>query len=217
MKNHGPIEFCNSRFFQAAKPTKSVSEKENKQQRFVTDEKTLIDGCLKGHESYRFELYKRFAGKMMVVCRRYGGNKQEAEDFLQDAFIKIFEKLDTFNHAGSLEGWIRRIVVHTSLNKLRTRKLYSDISDDLPIPDSNASDALNDMSEKELLVLIQALPAGYRMVFNLYAIDGYDHAEIAEALGINEGTSRSQLSKARMSLRESLTGKKKTNEHAYQA
>jgi RNA polymerase sigma factor (sigma-70 family) len=183
----------------------------------VTDEKSLIEGCLKGHESYHFEMYKRYAGKMMVVSKRYAGSKQEAEDFLQEAFIKVFEKLHTFNHAGSLEGWIRRVVVHTSLNKLRTRKLYADVPDEAPIPDVNAPDALNEMSEKELMNMIQALPAGYRMVFNMYAIDGYDHAEIAAALGISEGTSRSQLAKARMSLRNEILKQKKTSEHAYQA
>ncbi len=154
---------------------------------------------------------------MMVVCKRYAGSKQEAEDFLQEAFIRIFEKLNTFNHMGSLEGWIRRVVVHTALNKLRTRKIYADIPDEAPVPDVNAPDALNEMSAQELLKLVQALPTGYRMVFNMYAIDGYDHAEIAEALGISEGTSRSQLAKARMSLKASILNQKKVTEHAYQA
>lgn len=183
----------------------------------MTDEKSLIDGCLKGHGSYQFELYKRYSGKMMAVCRRYAGNKQEAEDFLQESFIKIFEKLHTFNHAGSLEGWVRRIVMHTSLNKLRSRKLYADIPDEAPIPDVNAPDAINEMSEQELLKLVQALPPGYRMVFNMFAIDGYDHAEIAVALEISEGTSRSQLAKARKSLRDAVLNQKKVTEHAYQA
>jgi RNA polymerase sigma factor (sigma-70 family) len=183
----------------------------------VTDEKSLIQGCLKGYESYHFELYKRYAGKMMVVCKRYAGNKQEAEDFLQEAFIRIFEKLNTFNHKGSLEGWVRRVVVHTALNKLRTRKVYADIDDDAPFADANAPDALNEMTIQELLKLVQELPTGYRMVFNMYAIDGYDHAEIAELLGISEGTSRSQLAKARMSLKASILKQKKVNEHANQA
>lgn len=183
----------------------------------MTDERSLIEGCLKGHESYHFELYKRYAGKMLVVCKRYAGNKQEAEDFLQEAFIKVFEKLKTFNHTGSLEGWVRRVVVHTSLNKLRSRKLYADIPDEAPIEDANAPDALNEMSEKELLLLINALPQGYRTVFNMYAIDGYDHAEIAEMLGINEGTSRSQLAKARGWLKDAIAKQKKVREDAYQA
>jgi RNA polymerase sigma factor (sigma-70 family) len=202
---------------QAANPFFDVSIPQKPPLSFVTDEKSLIEGCLKGHESYHFELYKRYAGKMMVVCKRYAGNKQEAEDFLQEAFIRIFDKLHTFSHNGSLEGWIRRVVTHTALNKLRTRKLYSDIDDDAPFADTDAPDALNNLGEKDLLNLIQQLPTGYRMVFNMYAIDGYDHGEIATALGITEGTSRSQLAKARMSLKEAILKQQKIKEHAYQA
>lgn len=184
----------------------------------LTDEKSLIEGCLKGYESYQFELYKRYAGKMMVVCKRYAGSKQEAEDFLQEAFIRIYDKLHTYQFSGSLEGWIRRVVVHTALNKIRSRKRYDDLSEDLPIVDDNAVDAVADLGEKDLMLMIAALPDGYRTVFNMYAIDGYDHAEIAEALGISEGTSRSQLAKARASLRLALEQqKKKLTERAYQA
>jgi RNA polymerase sigma factor (sigma-70 family) len=184
----------------------------------LTDEKSLIEGCLKGYESYQFELYKRYAGKMMVVCKRYAGSKQEAEDFLQEAFIRIYDKLNTYQFSGSLEGWIRRVVVHTALNKIRSRKRYDDLSEDLPIVDDNAVDAVSDLGEKDLMLMIAALPDGYRTVFNMYAIDGYDHAEIADALGISEGTSRSQLAKARASLRLALEQqKKKLTERAYQA
>lgn len=184
----------------------------------VTDEKSLVEGCLKGHESYYYELYKRYAGKMLVVCKRYAGSKEEAEDFLQESFIKVFDKLNTFSHSGSLEGWIRRIVVHTALNKLRSRKYYNDLNDELPVADVSAPDGLSALGEKDLLHLIEQLPVGYKTVFNMFAIDGFDHAEIAAALGISEGTSRSQLAKARMSLRDAVSEqKKKVSENVYQA
>ncbi len=183
----------------------------------LTDEKTLIAGCIKGHESYRYELYKRFSGKMYVVCKRYAGSKEDAQDYLQDGFIRVFDKIGTFQHNGSLEGWIRRVIVHTCLNHLRSRKLYLDVPENAPIKDVNAPDALNEMSEQELLLLINKLPAGYRTVFNMYAIDGYDHAEIADALGINEGTSRSQLAKARIWLKNALDKNTIKESHVNQA
>jgi len=155
---------------------------------------------------------------MMVVCKRYAGSKQEAEDFLQEAFVKVFEKLHTFSHSGSLEGWVRRVVMHTALNKLRSRKVYADIPEEAPYADDNTPDALHELGEKDLLALIEALPIGYRTVFNMYAIDGYDHAEIAATLGITEGTSRSQLAKARMALKTQIINQqKKKTEHVYQA
>jgi RNA polymerase sigma-70 factor (ECF subfamily) len=154
---------------------------------------------------------------MMSVCRRYAGNKEEAEDFLQEGFIRVFDKLNTYSGNGSLEGWIRRVIVHTALNKLRSRKVYSDIPDEAPYTDESIPDAISDMSERDLLSMIAALPEGYRTVFNMFAIDGYDHAEIASTLGISEGTSRSQLAKARMALKAQLINKKKVDEHAYPA
>lgn len=154
---------------------------------------------------------------MLSVCNRYAGSREDAEDYLQEAFIKVFDKLDTFQFNGSLEGWIRRVVVHTCLNHLRSRKLYLDISEEAPIPDHKTPNAMADLGEQDLMKLIQALPSGYRTVFNMYAIDGYDHAEIAETLGINEGTSRSQLAKARMWLKNALEKKNTILNHAHQA
>lgn len=154
---------------------------------------------------------------MMIVCKRYAGSKQEAEDFLQEAFIRIYDKLHTYQHSGSLEGWIRRVVVHTALNKLRSRKFYDDIPEDLPVQDHSHVDVMSELGERDLLKMISDLPSGYRTVFNMYAIDGYDHAEIAETLGISEGTSRSQLAKARATLKNALEKQKKTFDRAYQA
>jgi RNA polymerase sigma factor (sigma-70 family) len=183
----------------------------------LTDEKTLIEGCNKGLESYRYELYKRFSGKMFVVCKRYAGNKEDAQDYLQDGFIRVFQKLNTFQHNGSLEGWIRRVIVHTCLNHLRSRKIMLDLPENTPLHDVNAPNALNDMSEQELLKMISQMPPGYRTIFNLYAIDGFDHAEIAKELSINEGTSRSQLAKARMYLKNTIEKSKIKDTHVNQA
>lgn len=154
---------------------------------------------------------------MLPVCKRYAGSKEDAEDYLQEAFIKIFEKLNLYRFQGSFEGWIRTTVVHVCLNKLRSRKLYADINEESPITDSSAPNGFQNLSEQELLKLIAGLPTGYRTVFNLYAIDGYDHAEIAAMLEITEGTSRSQLAKARMVLRSALTEKKTIYSHADKA
>lgn len=153
---------------------------------------------------------------MLSVCKRYAGNKEEAEDFLQEGFIRIFDKLHTYTGSGSLEGWIRRVIVHTALNKLRSRKIYAILPEHVSLTDETIPDAVSDLGEQDLLKMIAQLPAGYRTVFNMFAIDGYDHAEIADALGISEGTSRSQLAKARMALKAQLDNKKK-DEHAYPA
>ncbi|MFN0033314.1 MAG: RNA polymerase sigma factor [Flavobacteriales bacterium] len=183
----------------------------------LTDERLLVDGCVKGYESYRYELYQRHAPKMFVVCKRYAGSREDAEDYMQEGFVRVFEKLHTYSFSGSLEGWIRKVITRACLNHLRSRRLYADITEYAPIADVNAPDALNEMSEQELIKLISTLPQGYRTVFNMYAIDGYDHAEIAEALGINEGTSRSQLAKARMWLKHSIEKNLIPESHAHQA
>jgi RNA polymerase sigma factor (sigma-70 family) len=154
---------------------------------------------------------------MLPVCKRYAGSREDAEDYLQEAFIKVFEKLQLYRFEGSLEGWIRKTVVHICLNKLRSRKLYSDLSDDFPVMDTSVPDGIQNLSEQDLLAHIAALPVGYRTVFNLFAIDGYDHAEIAEMLEISESTSRSQLTKARMVLRKALTERKTNYSHADKA
>jgi RNA polymerase sigma factor (sigma-70 family) len=154
---------------------------------------------------------------MLPVCKRYAGSREDAQDYLQEAFIKVFEKLHLYRFEGSLEGWIRTTVVHICLNKLRSRKLYSDLSDDFPVMDTSMPDGIQNMSEQDLLAQIAALPVGYRTVFNLFAIDGYDHAEIAEMLEISESTSRSQLTKARMVLRKALTEKKTDYSHVDKA
>lgn len=161
-------------------------------------ERELIQGCMREDRLCQQEVFQRYAGKMFTVCLRYARHKMEAEDLLQDAFIKIFDNIKQFEFKGSFEGWIRRIVVNTAL-KNYSRKSFANEQIGLEnLPDPALEPSIYDhLSEEELLGLIASLPDGYRVVFNLYAIEGYSHKEIAESLNIQESTSRSQLVKAR--------------------
>jgi RNA polymerase sigma factor (sigma-70 family) len=168
-------------------------------------EKHLIEGCLKMNARSQRELYQRFNGKMMAVCRRFAGDLAEAEDMLQEAFIRIFSNIDQYRFEGSLEGWIRRIVIHSALEVLRKRLIrFTDIGEEAETLSSPDTDAFAALSASELMRLICDLPDGYRVVFNLYVIEGYDHNEIATLLGISTATSRSQLLKARRALQEQI-------------
>ncbi|HWY33146.1 MAG TPA: RNA polymerase sigma factor, partial [Nitrosopumilaceae archaeon] len=136
---------------------------------------------------------------MLAVCLRYCKNREEAEDILQEGFIKVFKNITKFQYQGSFEGWIRRIMVNTALEELRkkrNRMITDDIDEMYSQPKSDMS-IEGSINAKDLIGLIQTLPAGYQLVFNLYVIEGYSHKEIAEMLDINEGTSKSQLSKAK--------------------
>jgi RNA polymerase sigma factor (sigma-70 family) len=172
-------------------------------------ERELIEGCLKKSAKSQRRLFDQYAGKMMTVCRRYACDQAEAEDMLQESFIKVFTNIGQFRFQGSLEGWIRRIVVHTALRTLQKKKIrFTEIDEDLDNTRSVNADGLAGLSEEELLKLIGSLPDGYRLVFNLYVLEGYDHNEIAGMLEISPTTSRSQLSKARKLLQtqvENLT------------
>lgn len=169
------------------------------------NEDELVAGCRKQDRKAQQQLYSAFSGKMYSICCRYVRNKAEAEDILVTAFTKIFDKIDQFKHEGSFEGWIRRIVVNEALTWLRrNRTMY--VETDLEKADYEPDyESLSDHLEAEdLLRMIQQLPAGYQLVFNLYAIDGYSHKEIAEQLNISENTSKSQLSRARTYLQKLL-------------
>lgn len=171
----------------------------------MTDEE-LVTGCIEKNPSAQKLLFERFSRKMMGVCLRYAGRAEEAEDMLQNGFIRVFEKIETFRGSGSLEGWIRRIVVNESLTYLRKNKsmrLNIDI-DDAKYAIPGSSHVSENINEKDLLKMIQQLPIGFRTVFNMYAIEGYSHKEIAELLEISEGTSKSQYSRARMHLQNMI-------------
>ena len=161
-------------------------------------EKELIRGCIRENRKCQQEVFRRYAGKMLAVCQRYARHRMEAEDILQDAFIKVFDNVSKFQHRGSFEGWIRRIVVNTALKhygkkSFRNEQLGIEKYPDLPMEPAIYAH----LEEEVLLKLIAKLPEGYRIVFNLYAIEGYSHKEIAKMMGIQESTSRSQLVKAR--------------------
>lgn len=170
-------------------------------------EDELIRGCLRDDNSCQKEIFHRFAGRMLGVCNRYARNSADAEDILQDAFIKVFDKIYQFKFEGSFEGWIRRIVVNTALKKYSLRRYEKEVVG-YEINDRNESSmepsAYAHLTEKELLDLINGLPDGYRLIFNLYVIEGYQHDEIADMLGIQSGTSRSQLVKARNMLQKQI-------------
>lgn len=179
----------------------------------ITD---LIKRCNANERKAQEMLYKQYASKMLGVCMRYATDKMEAEDMLQNGFIKVFQKLADYRGDGSFEGWIRRIMVHSSIEYYRKHhKMMQlvDIDDIGNEPSVNPLAAAN-LETRDLLALIQQLSPGYRMVFNLYAIEGYSHKEIAEITGTTEGGSKSQLSRARAILKEQITkmeGKKYEN------
>ena len=162
----------------------------------------LLHRCRLREPAAQRALYGRYAARMLGVARRYTTSVAEAEDILQDAFVKVFTYLGEFRADGSLEGWIRRIVVTTALNHWQSgknRRQHSPL-DELPDPPDIAADALEQLSVAEVLKLMEQLPDGCRLVLTLYAIDGYTHGEIAELLHIQESTSKAQLSKARKQL-----------------
>jgi len=170
----------------------------------------LVEGCIQGKRKACALLYKRYAAKMLGVCLRYGRNLAEAEDVLQEGFIKVFTSLGKFRQEGSLEGWIRRIMVNTAVDhynkQAREEFLISleDMKEAYPsgeMGEENDNLPVEDLTEDDLLKMVQDLPDGYRLVFNMYAIEGYSHQEIAEKLNISVNTSKTQLFKARRTLR----------------
>lgn len=170
------------------------------------DDLTLVTECAKGNSKAQRALFDKFAPKMLAVCQRYLRNSQEAEDVLQDGFVKIFQKIVDFKMDGSLEGWVRRIMVNTALDSIRkNKKLLDDVQiDDVQYKVSFTDHQFDGMDLAQLLKMIDDMPDGYRVVFNMFAIEGYSHKEIADTLGVTENTSKSQYSRARAFLRTQL-------------
>ena len=149
------------------------------------------------------ELYNRFASKMYGVCLRYASNSEEAEDILQEGFIKIFNKINSYRGEGSFEGWIRRIFVNTAIEHFRKKTYLQPITEtEENTVEGKYLSVLDNLAEKDIVQLIQQLSPGYRTVFNMYVVEGYTHKQIAELLGISEGTSKSQLSRAKLILQD---------------
>jgi RNA polymerase sigma-70 factor (ECF subfamily) len=180
------------------------------------DDVTLIKECSRGNAKAQRALFDKFAPKMLAVCMRYLKNIDEAEDALQDGFVKVFQKIPEFKMEGSLEGWIRRIMVNNSLDAIRRNKkqLLEDDVDSVQHKVSFTDFQFDDMDLQYLMKIIQSLPDGYRVVFNMFAIEGYSHKEIAETLGVSENTSKSQYSRARALLREKLEQIKNVRERS---
>lgn len=173
----------------------------------ITDEQEIIAGCINKEPWAQKTLYELHAPAMMSVCVRYVSNKETARDLLQDGFIKLFTKIDTFSGEGSFAGWVRRIFVTTALEFLRKTdalKQSTNIDEISNYIERVDESVLDKISADDLLICVSELPNGYRTVFNLYAIEGYTHAEIAEILNINENTSRSQFMRARKILQKNV-------------
>jgi len=171
-------------------------------------ERELVKGCLEGERRCQEALYARYARRMYAVCLRYSRHELEAQDLMQEGFIRVFEKLRDFRMEGSLEGWVRRIMVHTAINQYRRKSFHQERFGLERLPeDAVEADALGRLGEAELMAMVAALPDGYRMVFNLFAIEGYDHAEIAELLGCGESTSRTHVANARRLLQLKINAK----------
>ncbi len=165
----------------------------------------LLEGCRRAERRTQELLYKVLASRMLSVCMRYAKDRFEAEDILQVGFVKVFQKVGEFRGDGSFEGWIRRIMVNTAIESYRKNQRMMNVVDIDEVFDApQVTFDMNGLEVKDLMNLIQSLSAGYKLVFNLYAIEGYSHKEIAEQLGITEGASKSQLSRARAILKEKI-------------
>ena len=168
------------------------------------EEQQLINECKKGNRLAQKELYDKYSRKMMGVCLRYINEKETARDILQDGFVKVFTSLDSFSGIGSFEGWLRRIFVNCALEFLRKSDVLREATDwdNITDPLPSESSVISELSASDLMKLVQELPTGFRMVFNLFAIEGYSHKEIGDMLNITESTSRSQYTRARQLLQK---------------
>lgn len=176
----------------------------------IMTEEAILAGCIRNNATAQKELYARYSPKMLSVCYRFAHNREDAEDMLQEGFIKVFSQIHTFRNQGAFEGWIRRIVVHTCINILKKNKKFNESVDlihatTLQVREESVPSIVQ---AKQVVECIRILPIGYRTVLNLYAIEGYSHKEIADMLDIEESTSRSQYTRARQMLEDILVKKK---------
>ncbi|MCB9275707.1 MAG: sigma-70 family RNA polymerase sigma factor [Lewinellaceae bacterium] len=167
----------------------------------------FLSGCLKGEPPAQRQLYEAFKVPMFRLCLRYAGSREEAEDMLQEGFIKVFTDLQQYRGEGPLAGWVRRVVLNVVLQHLRRQKntpVALDVQDIPDVPDEDTDNLFGELRARALAALVQRLPPGYRTVFNLFVMEGHSHREIADILDISESTSKSQLSKAKAMLRRML-------------
>jgi RNA polymerase sigma factor (sigma-70 family) len=171
----------------------------------IYSERDLIKGCIDGDRRLQKELYLQHSPKMYSVCLRYCNNTNDAQDVLQDGFVKVFKNLERFRGDGSFEGWMRRIFVNTAIEFFRKKTNMNLISETVENTfEDNDWTAFDRLGEKDILAMVRDLSPGYRTVFNMYVVEGFSHKEIAETLGINEGTSKSQLARARLILQKAI-------------
>ncbi|HMO33500.1 MAG TPA: sigma-70 family RNA polymerase sigma factor [Lacibacter sp.] len=173
-------------------------------------EEAILQGCLQNKPAAQQELYNRYSPKMLAVCYRFAHNREDAEDMLQESFIRVFTQIHQFQGKGSFEGWIRRIVVHTCINQLKKHRKFNDSVDisqaqNLLVREDSVPSLIQ---AKQVIECIRSLPVGYRTVLNLFALEGYSHREIAGMLDIEESTSRSQYTRAKAMLEQILIQKK---------
>lgn len=171
----------------------------------VTDhqEDEIIEGCLNGARKYQRMLYERYYGNMLAVCMRYTNDREEARDVLHEGFIKVFNNLHKYSRGTNLGAWIRRIMVNTAIDHYRKMaKRPSLVEINQAVHEADLHDVVSDLSAQEILQMVQKLSPAYRIVFNLYVVEGYSHKEVAKSLNISEGTSKSNLAKARVKLQQ---------------
>jgi len=173
-------------------------------------EEAILKGCLQKEAAAQRELYNRYSPKMLSVCYRFAHNREDAEDMLQEGFIKIFSQMHTFGNRGAFEGWVRRIIVHTCINILKKNKKFNESVDIIHATGAQVREESvpSIVQAKQIVECIRMLPIGYRTVLNLYAIEGYSHREIGMMLDIEESTSRSQYTRAKAMLEDILVRKK---------
>ena len=180
-------------------------------------ETQLIEGCCKGEREFQRELYNRYAAAMLMVSMRYCKNREDAEDILQESFIKVYKKIKTFRRQSSLGNWIKRIVINTAINFQRSKLyLFPMVELEETTDISSSHQGLENCSMNELLAMVQALPVGCQVIFNLYAIEGYNHREIASMLRISQGTSKSQYARAKGLLQKMIAESNNINYERYQ-
>jgi RNA polymerase sigma-70 factor (ECF subfamily) len=172
----------------------------------IAQQQLLIEGCIKGDRFSQSRLYNLYSQKMFVVCLRYARSREEAEEILQEGFMKVFEFIHQYKFAGSFEGWVRKIMVNCALQKYRSKGQLRPVVDvdASALADKSHDEIIATLGTKELLNMVQQLPPAYKLVFNLYVFEGMKHREIADLLGISEGTSKSNLSDARSILQKAV-------------
>ena len=184
----------------------------SKKRRYESEEE-IIEGCKEGVKEAQHKLYIDYSAKFFGICLRYMKDQRDAEEVLTNGFMKIFDNISKYRQDGSFEGWMKRILVNEALMYIRkNRQMFVEVDIDESRSVEDFSWTQNDLETRELLKLIQSLPSGYRTIFNMYAIEGYSHKEIAEQLGISEATSKSQLSRARAILQSKVHNQSQLNQ-----